>query len=336
MALNFVVSYTFSSGTTISSAQVNTNTSDVANVFTGLEALTKSFSNLRVDTTPTATTDVAIKSYVDKLNNYRRPVLQYSSGTVVNLEAGINGTSGQAQILFPDGTLRTDSTTTRINCNLAQNAVLSGTAQSGLRTGSQTANTWYSFYAVKVTDSTTNFVTVADTVLPLQANYATLNSNFGTNGWAYLGTLPNGNGLSANNVIPKFIMAGHRIALNNANGGNVTTTTGIQISTTASATTITWSYAAGGTVGTNVPAHILIGDIILSIGGGTTFQMLDSANNQNFVKLTGSTICPATMQISNVPFTLGFKTLSSSATTQDLLIAGYVDGVLGVGANPIL
>src|SRR4051812_44558629 len=122
MAINYTVSYTFTAGTTISSSQVNTNTSDNANTWTGLEALTKSFSNLRVDATPTAATDVSIKSYVDKLNNYRRPVLQYSSGTVVNLETGINGTSGQAQILFPDGTLRTDSTSSRINLTMSQTA----------------------------------------------------------------------------------------------------------------------------------------------------------------------------------------------------------------------
>lgn len=50
MALSFTVSYTFSPSTTISSSQVNQNTTDVSNVFTGLEAKTKTFSNLGIDT----------------------------------------------------------------------------------------------------------------------------------------------------------------------------------------------------------------------------------------------------------------------------------------------
>lgn len=50
MAISFTVSYTFSPSTTISSSQVNTNFSDEANVWAGIEAKTKTFSNLGVDT----------------------------------------------------------------------------------------------------------------------------------------------------------------------------------------------------------------------------------------------------------------------------------------------
>lgn len=50
MALNFVKTNTFASGTVISSSAVNTNFDEIANVFTGLEALTSTFSNLGVDT----------------------------------------------------------------------------------------------------------------------------------------------------------------------------------------------------------------------------------------------------------------------------------------------
>lgn len=50
MAINYSVSYTFTSGTTISSSQVNTNFSDNANTWNGVEAKTKTFSNVVVDT----------------------------------------------------------------------------------------------------------------------------------------------------------------------------------------------------------------------------------------------------------------------------------------------
>ncbi len=50
MALNFTISYTFSPNTTIFSSQVNTNFSDEANTWAGLEAKTLTLSNLGVDT----------------------------------------------------------------------------------------------------------------------------------------------------------------------------------------------------------------------------------------------------------------------------------------------
>lgn len=50
MAISYAVSFTFSPSTTISSSQVNTNFSDNANTWNGIEAKTKTFSNLGVDT----------------------------------------------------------------------------------------------------------------------------------------------------------------------------------------------------------------------------------------------------------------------------------------------
>src|SRR5579859_5661691 len=113
-------------------------------------------------------------TYLANLAKYRRPVLVYNSATVVNVETALDGTTGDVVILFPDGTMRTDGATTRVQCNLAQNAVFNnGTRNSnvsGLRTGTVANNTWYALYAVKVTagsGSATDFVIVADTVLPL-------------------------------------------------------------------------------------------------------------------------------------------------------------------------
>lgn len=340
MAINYVVSYTFSPSTTISSSQVNTNFSDNSNTWNGLESKSKSFAALQVDATPSAAADVARKDYVDGLMPYRRPVLQYSSGTVVNMETGINGTSGQARILFPDGNLRTDSTSGRINCNLAQVAALSGSAQSGLRTGSQTANTWYSFYAVKVTDSTTNFVMVADTVLPLQANFSTLNVNFGTNGWVYLGTLANGDKNAATNVILSFTMIGNCVILRNTNNGNAQQCSGILIGTQSIAgATLTVSYATGTNIGTpQFPNQFGMAYMIIAHNNGAQdiTSVLDSAGNiRRAVLQSPSTGANFTFPVT-VPLLDGIQVTGSASNKRDIFLSAYWDGVLGVGSNPIL
>lgn len=333
MALNFTVSYTFSPSTTISSSQVNTNTSDVANVFTGLEAETKTLAKLKVDIDPTLALEVATKQYVDHYSTYRRPVLKYASGSIVNIETGVNGTSGQAQILFPDGNLRTDSTTARINCNLAQVAALSGTAQSGLRTGTVAANTSYALYAVKTSDNASNFVAVADTVLPLQANFATLNSNFGTGSWVYLGLIFYGDNSTNTTTIMGFHQAGNVTMFNDGVTGNVTTLCGPRLATSAGATSVTYTYATG-TSTPNLPANITL--VIYhcaaaaGVSGGTTFK---EASTQ--VLFQGPGTFPIIAKVHHVAG-VNISVNNGSSVAMDINIAGFVDGVLGVGSNPIL
>lgn len=341
MAINYTISYTFSPNTTIVSAQVNTNFSDNANTWTGLEAKTKSFAALQIDATPSVAADVVRKDYVDSLMPYRRPVLQYSSGTVVNIETGIDGTSGEARILFVDGTLRKDSTTGRINCNLGQNAVLSGSSQSGLRTGSQTANTWYSIYAVKVTDSSTNFVTVADTVLPLQTNFATLNSNFGTNGWIYLGTIRNGDGSAASNTIVKFIQAGNKTIFNNVSNNNVQKAHGVLMAGTNGATTLVYTYGAG-TTALLIPNQIVIVDWLAqsSATAGTSgirLNVQDASATWYLASTTNDNVATIAI-VSNVSPVDGIAlvTTGTPSLAYDIQLSGFIDGALGVGSNPLL
>jgi hypothetical protein len=341
VAINYVIDYTFAPGTTIASSQVNTNFSTNAAVWTGLESLTKTFAKLKVDVDPSTALEVATKQYVDHYSTYRRPVLQYSSGTVVIVETGIDGTSGDCRILFPDGNLRTDTSTSRIQCNLAQVAALSGTAQSGLRTGSQTANTWYSFYAVKTSDNTSNFVIVADVLFPYQSNFSTFNTNFGTNSWVYLGTLPNGDNSGATNVIKKFVMVGNTVFLQQATttGFNVVgTCTGLLYATTAGATTLTYTLATGGTVGTQLPLHfILVNWYLACAPAAGELRIQDSSGSRQIA----TTACPtsnsggANLWVDQV---LGIKITNgaSASKAQDIALHGYVDGVLGVGSNPIL
>lgn len=332
MALNFTVSYTFSPGTTISSSQVNTNTTDVAAVFQGLEAETKTLAKLKVDIDPTIALEVATKQYVDHYSAYRRPVLVYNSGTVANMETGINGTSGQAQILFPDGNLRQDSTTARINCNLAQVAALSGTAQSGLRTGTVANNTWYAIYAVKTSDNSSNFVAVADTVLPLQANFATLNSNFVANSWVYLGLIRYGDQSGVANAILSFVQTGNMTRFTNLAGGSTFSNVGVYFGN-GTATSVTFSTTRG-TSGLATPNNINIVEWSWGVAAGSgSTQVSNSAATISYTQFSG-TLKWYTRLFST--YADGINLSNGSAVVCELWLSTFIDNVLGVGSNPIL
>lgn len=341
MAISFTVSYTFSPSTTIASAQVNTNFSDNAAVWQGLEAKTKSFSNLLVDTAPTTATGVAIKSYVDSLMAWRRPVLQFGSITTVSVESGLDGTSGDIPILFPDGSYRTETSTTRTTFDITRNAVLTTSgAQSGL-TGatSEANNTWYALYAVKVTDSSLQWVTVGSTVQPIRANFSTLNSAYGTSGWVFLGMIRNGDGGSTAGDILAFTQVGnHTFFQNVLTGFNYggTAQTGLLLATSASATTVTWT-AAFGTSGATLPSQC--GLILVSCardGGGsnTSFSILDDSGGRVYSRVTS-----AGRELGQAwgPTGKGARALSDvSAVGSDVVLVGFADGALGVGSNPLL
>lgn len=338
MAINFTVSYTFSPNTTISSSQVNTNFTDEANVWTGLEAGTKSFAMLKVDGNPSTALEVAPKQYVDRYATWRRPVLQFASVTTVTIESGLDGTSGNIPILFPDGSVRTETSTTRTTFDITRNCVLTTSgAQSGLRsTLSEATNTWYALYAVKITDSSTQWVTVGDTRLPLQANYANLNTAFGTSGWVYLGLIRNGDNLSATGDILKFAQHGNiTLFRNSASASNNVTGT---LLATATATTVTWTYSAG-TGTTSVPDNVLIGNIILALSGFVgADQRLFLTGTGLFGIFTGVSAQSGAPLFSMVPLSdnlLGSNG-SVASTTWYIVLSGFVDKALGVGSNPLL
>ena len=338
MAINYSISYVFAPNTTISSSQVNTNFSDNSNTWNGLEALTKTFAKLKVDVDPATALEVATKQYVDHYANYRRPNLQYSSGTVVNMEVGIEGNSATAQIQFPDGSTRSDATATRINCDLTRVAALSGSAQSGLRTGTVANNTWYSIYAVKVTDNSSNFVAVADTVVPTQGNFSTLNSNFGTNSWVYLGAIAYGDGSGTANAIMKFVQAGNLTTFyNTLSGGGIASPPGILYNSTASGTSIGASYAAGTSIASaQFPNQFTHGTWTCEVLASTKVDIEDAAGSFNVFTMTNLTSGQFVVRVSDIPLIAGIKIVASGTTKLDVVLSGYIDGVLGVGSNPIL
>ncbi len=342
MAINYTVSYTFAPNTTIQSAQVNTNFSDNANTWTGLEALTKSFAKLKVDGNPGTSLEVAPKQYVDNYATYRRPTLAYSSGTVVGMETGLSGTSGQARILFPDGSLRTDSTTSRIQCTLTQNAAFSGSAQGGIRTGSVANNTWYYYYAVETSDNTSNFVLAADVVAPTQANYSTLNSNFGTSAWVYLGTLPYGDNSGAASAVPIFLCSGNTTVFDNVLtlSSAAGPARGVRLATTSGAASLIYTYGPGTSLSSGQIAstvhHAQYG-YACDGQGGSFGLFVENANATFFYFLGGgNTSCDFIGQI-EVIVGDGMKILRNTGSPKmDVFLPLYRDYVLGVGSNPQL
>lgn len=161
------------------------------------------------------------------ITSYRRPNLTHQSITTVDVEPN-TGTSNQTKIIFPDGNVRTvtedtSSTNKYRRFDITATAQFtSGTEDSGLRSGiSETTNTWYAIYAVKSLIDSTKFVLVGDTTLPTSSNVSTLDGRYGSNSWVYLGTIRNGDNVSATGDIIKFKHVGNACFFSNIVSGAV-------------------------------------------------------------------------------------------------------------------
>lgn len=286
-------------------------------------------------------TTTPYETFLATISGYRRPNLIYVSATTVDVENN-TGTSNQTKIVFPDGTTRSvTEDTSSVNkyrrfIITAAAEFTSGTEDSGLRSGlSEATDTWYAIYAVKSVINTANFVLSGDTTLPLQANFSTLNSRYGTNGWVYLGLIRNGDGASATGDILKFKQEGNWTGLDNSGGG---VHFGLRLAVTAGAATLTYTYAAGtgtaeipGNVGT-----VLWNAFCAATGGTTTHSYMDatgtylrgrftSANLETVYEFRG--LATAGIQLQNG---------SSTSIAYRINLGGWADTVLGVGSNPVL
>lgn len=290
-----------------------------------------STGNLQV-VNSTATTNLT--ALLARIAQYRRPVLQFGSVTTVAVESGLDGTSGNIPILFPDGSIRTETSTTRTTFNITRNTVLTTSgAQSGLRSSlSEAANTWYALYAVKVTDSSTLWCTVGDTVLPLQANYATLNSNFGTAGWVCLGLIRNGDNSGATSDILDFVQCGNITLFKNTLTCTLSGVGTLLASATAT-TSAPYTYAAG-TGTTSIPNNI---SLALYQGTADTnpgqVSLVNRSGNRYRSRLTTST---RHVVNSWFPAVEGVSIETVNSVNQDVSLAGFVDGALGIGLSPLL
>lgn len=316
-------------------AEFNNITNTLNNIDSGSVAWANCNSTNSTQTTSTITT-ATITKLVHGLMKYRRPVLQYNSATVVNIETGLTGTAGQVQIMFSDGSVRTDSTAGRIQCNLGQVASLTGTAQSGLRTGTVAANTWYAVYTVKSQVNTTDIVAVADVVLPIQANYATLNSNFGTDAWQYIGLVRNGDNSGSTTAILGFTQCGNKTVFRNKCVTQANYGPGTLLATDASNTALAYTYSAG-TGAANIPNNVaFVSYLVTASSTGADYKVTAQGDTANYLLRLPNTVGTPTCIIKDVPAVVGLAVASTSATTHDIVLYGFVDGALGVGSNPLL
>lgn len=278
-------------------------------------------------------TTATITTLNSPIVRYSRPNLVWISTNAVAISSN-TGTTNESCILFPDGGYRcvTENNSTADQYRLWQATATanftSGTEDSGLRsTYIRTANTRYLLYAVKSSINSANYVIVGDTITPVVANYSTLNTAYGTNGWVYLGCVFNGDQGSSTNTILKFVKSGAHVEFFNAtSGANVANDRGVRLATTASATTLTYTYAAGTASG-QIPNNIKIvrysGHLINSSGNsGCT----DSTGNIRF--MFNDRHCAIETDAS-----LGLLVEIGGANKADIFLTGFIDDALTDGAG---
>lgn len=344
MALNLSKQYTFTPSTTIASAQVNADFDDLYNALSGLEALTKTMAKLKVDVDPSTALEVATKQYVDHYSTWKRPVLKWVSISLVDVENN-TGTANQTSIAFPDGTLIsvTEDTSSankyrRFDITATANFT-SGTEDSGLRSGiSEANNTWYAIYAVKSQINSANFVLAGDTTLPLQANYATLNTRYGTNSWVHLGTISNGDDASTVADILDFEQNGNMTVFRNVCTSTDASAvmTGRFLASNTPVTSLSYTYSAGTGSG-KIPDHFGLVYWQGAHGATATAGTFDVQDGTRTFKLfiQGASATRESFISPPSSATKGVR-LTASATALSLTLWGFCDTVLGIGSNPLL
>ena len=151
------------------------------------------------------------------LLQYQKPVLVYVDDITINVEQNLP-TANRTMIMFPTGpvVVTEDTSSTHKFRQLKLDATANGystshtgAADSGLYAGlSLSDNTWYFVYACVVRGGndavTNNFILVVDDTSPKPANWGTLDTQFGSGCWVYLGTIRIGHGLSNASTLVAF------------------------------------------------------------------------------------------------------------------------------------
>lgn len=286
-----------------------------------------------------------ITQLYNQINAYRRPRLINVSGTEVDIESGTVGglTAGGSSItvIFPDGAVYNSTGTEASQAVITSTANWGNPLSAGIRRGEKlTGNMWEHFYLVKssVPGDTTHFVTVISSWAAIPSNYNQLNTNFcgagGSNCWVYEGAWPYGDGSASVNAFPVGDQSGNMTCLKNSETGVVRNQRGIRLASTAGATSVTWSYAAGNLIGSGqIPANLLIGTLSMS-STGTSFLATDGAGAVTYAEFKPDV--NNTMQFPNVSLLKGAKVSSGSSTTNEIDLGCWIDSALGVGSNPQL
>lgn len=339
--------YSYTSGNTITANENNTNENTLYTEFNGnVESanikdgtiVNADIADTTIDIAKFSSTVQSTFTYFNAFGSYRRPVLQWISVTTIDIEAN-TGTLNQTCIVFPDSqrcvTENTTSTDKYRRFIITSTATfLSGTEDSGM-SGAWAASEWMALYAVKSQVSASNFVIAGTTNTPTQANYATLNTMFGTNGWVYLGMVKIGDqGAGTTTSILSFVQTGGMTVFTNNATGVVINSNGVRLNSTAGATSLTYSYSSGIS-GTAIPSHLTMAQYAASIAGGGTGSDLvkDSGNNYIYGYNEGSSRFHVKVW---VPSSQGIYAENGSSIGMQLWLCGYIDGVLASGTNPQL
>jgi hypothetical protein len=341
---NVSVPNDFTANTLIQSSQVDGNFAAIVDYVNARNQASAAWDALSVTGATTLSSTLAVTGVttltggVASLFGYRRPNLVYSSATAVNVESN-TGTSNQTTIIFPDGTVRSVTEDVASTHKYRQFLITataeftSGTEDSGLRSGlSEANNTWYAIYAVKSQINAANFVLVGDTTLPLQANFGTLNSAYGTNSWVYLGMIRNGDVDQAQGDILSFVQSGSITSLTHK--PNFTSAMGVPLAANASSTLAAWEYAAG-TGEAQLPNHILIADISTESSSANTVTMFTYDQTKRYLIISGASGASA-VRLSHCSVVGGFYLTTGATGTQRILLSAYQDSVLAAGINPII
>ena len=264
---------------------------------------------------------ITLAGAVTVSQNKRRPNLTYISTTAIDVESN-TGTANQTSITFPDGNTRSVTEDTAATHKYRRFLITataeftSGTEDSGLRNGlTEAASTWYAVYAVKSAINTANFVLVGDTTLPLQANFATLDAAYGSNGWLYLGLIRN-NGSSN---LTTFVQSGHVVC------GN-----GIVLAS-ATASSVTYTYSAG-TGATDLPGNISVAYWRGKLANGATTRVdfTDSAAATEYGQLATGNNDTSYLWWSPAADGAKLSNTGAASVASTITILAYVDSALGV------
>lgn len=345
----------FVSGVT-SAIQTQLNGKEPTLGFTPEDVANKSTNTALGSSNTLYPTQNAVKTYVDNTPGsilslgYRRPNLSFISVTTVDVENN-TGTTNQTTIVFPDGTFRsviedTSSTSKYRRFIITETAEFtSGTENSGIRSGlSEATNTWYAIYVVKSQINAANFVLVGDTTLPLQTNFSTLNSRYGTNSWLYLGMIRNGDNSGATGDILAFVQESNYIQFSNTvvtAAASLSTSFGLRLANVTGAATLTYTYSAGiGT--TNIPDHLKLGIYCGATALTTSKFVLDTpatGTNYHAYDLTngGSPVGSSDIHTAfNSVLSLGLRLTGTGNSNIAIMLRGFYDPILMTGINNTL
>lgn len=272
---------------------------------------------------------------------YKRPSLFWISNSSITITTGTVDGQAAGEVIFPDGQLRTDSTSSHlIISTMNAAAFVSGTAKAGLLPGESGTQGKYSVFAVKSQINSSDFVVVLDSTPMIPPNYSLFNSIYGTNGYIYIGTAAHYDNQAASSYFLRFRQSGnHTVFENLLVGSAINPLRGILLATSASASTLTYTYATGPGA-TQFPPNISIVDAVAAVGSvtsGNEAQFKDSVNGEFYGVAQGSGAGRMTISATGgADPQFGFNVTGNSYTGAiDITVTGWYDDALGVGSNPM-